>query len=320
MIELVVILVTILLSAFFSGTETAVIAASKVRIKARAKRGGWRAGILEGMIEKPELFLSVVLVGNNISIIVCTAVATSLAVSLFGDSGVTLSTIIMTPVLLIAGEVIPKAAFLYHADRVSILTAPVLRFFYYLLWVIVIPVKYLSRVLLRLTHLSGERFNLISTREELIYLYGRGREKDAVKREHLILNRVLRFGNKVVGDLMVPVSRVVSFSSSATVEEAVEVANRHTYSRYPIFSSPRNITGIVSLFDLLGLDGGEELSSVAHQPVYVSRDTPAEELLVKLKDAAMHMSVVVDRHNRALGIITLEDVLEDLMGDISSEF
>jgi putative hemolysin len=317
----VVIVATIILGAFFSGTETAVVAASRVRLKARARRGRWRARILEGMIEKPELFFSTVLVGTNLSIIICTAAATSLAVTFYGDSGATVATVVMTPLLLILCEVIPKSAFLYHADRISILMAPVLKFFYCILWLIIMPVTLFTRVLLRFTNSSEERFKLISTREELIYLYGMGREESTVKRERLIMNRVLRFGNKIVGDLMVPLDEVVSFSSRATVEEAVDVANRHPFSRYPIATSVYdNVTGIVSLFGLLGLDGGEELSSVAHKPIYTSKEARAEELLVRLKDAALHMAVVVDRNNRALGIITLEDILEDLVGDISSEF
>ena len=319
---LLIIVCTSLLAGFFAGSETAVVSCSKVRLRHKAERGVRRARILEGLLENPELFFSVVLVGTNIAVIVCTAVATALSIDLFGESGVAVATIVITPLLLIAGEVIPKSAFLYHADRVSLLTAPLLRFFLYLLYPIVMPATLLTRFLLFVTGSREKRFNLLNSREELIYLYRRGRgEGTTERRERLIIDRVFEFGKVRARELMIPFDRVVSIPVTASIEQVVEEANKHTYSRYPVLSKDkREVIGIVSMFDLIGLDGGERLSDVMHEPLFADEGELAVKLLLRMKDEALHMAIVVDRDGRTIGILTLENILESIVGDIENEY
>ena len=319
---LIVIIVTVALAAFFAGSETAVVSCSKVRIRYRADSGSWRARSLERLLSVPERFFSIVLVGTNFAVIVCTAAATSLAVRYFHDSGPLVATVVMTPLLLIIGEVIPKSAFLYHADRVSIIVAPVLTFFSYVLFPLVEPATLLTRALMKLTRSKEHRFDLLTTREELIYLYRRGKKEGSVeKRERLIIDRIFHFRRVAAAELAVPIDRVVSFPVTTSVAEVVEEANRHTYSRFPIVSMEEGrICGVISLFDLLGLDGGEELSTVMHPPFFVQEDESAEKLLVKMKDEALHMAVVVGAGGEIRGIVTLEDILENIVGEIANEY
>lgn len=319
---LLVIIATVLLTGFFAGSETAVISCSKVRLKHKAERGIRRARILERLLEKPELFFSIVLVGTNMAVIVCTAAATVLSVNLFGENGVVVATIVMTPLLLIAGEVVPKSAFLYHADRVSLLAAPLLRVFLYLLYPIVAPAMLLTRFLLVVTGSREKRFNLLNSREELIYLYRRGREEGTVeRRERLIIDRVFAFGRVRAKELMIPIELVISIPSTASIEQIVEEANKHTYSRYPVLSETGGeVVGIISMFDLLGLDGGEELTDVMHEPLFAAEDEPAVKLLVRMKDEALHMAVIVDTAGKTKGILTLENILENIVGDIENEY
>jgi putative hemolysin len=319
---LLVIIVTVLLTGFFAGSETAVISCSKVRLRHKAERGVGRARILERLLENPELFFSVVLVGTNLSVIVCTAAATALSVSLFGENGVAVATIVMTPLLLIAGEVVPKSAFLYHADRVSLLVAPLLRFFLYLLYPIVAPAVLLIRFLLLVTGSREKRFNLLNSREELIYLYRRGKEEGTVeRRERLIIDRVFAFGTVRAREIMIPFERVVSIRVTDSIDQVVEEANKHTYSRYPVLSEDgREVVGVISMFDLLGLDGGEEVANVMHEPLFATEGEPAVKLLVRMKDEALHMAVIVDETGETRGILTLENILETIVGDIENEY
>ena len=319
---LLVIVATMLLTGFFAGSETAVISCSKVRLRHKAERGVKRARILEGLLENPELFFSIVLVGTNIAVIVCTAAATALSVRFFGENGVVAATIVMTPLLLIVGEVIPKSAFLYHADRVSLLAAPMLRFFLYLLYPIVAPATLLTRFLLIVTGSRGKRFNLLNSREELIYLYRHGKEEGLVeRRERLIINRVFEFGRVRAGELMIPFERVVSVPVTASIDQVIEEANKHTYSRYPVLSEGgEEVAGVISMFDLLGLDGGEQISEVMHEPLFAEEDEPAVKLLVRMKDEALHMAVIVDGDGGTKGILTLENILENIVGDIENEY
>jgi putative hemolysin len=319
---LVIVILTMLLTGFFAGSETAVVSCSKVKLRHKAKRGVRRARTLENLLGEPELFFSVVLVGTNISVIVCTAAATALAVRLFGESGVLVATIVMTPVVLIIGEVIPKSAFLYHADRVSLFITPLMKFFTFALYPLVLPATLLTRFLLVVTGSKEKGFNLLNSREELIYLYRRGKKEGAVeRRERMIIDRIFNFGRVQVKELMVPMERVIAFPVSSSIEQVVEEANRHTYSRFPVVSEKGDrVVGIISMFDLLGLDGGEQVSAVMHPPFFAPEDESAGKLLVRMKEEALHMAVIIGETGEAKGILTLENILENIVGDIENEY
>lgn len=319
---IVVILAGVAIAAFASGSETAVVSCSKVRLHARVAAGSRRAKALERLVNAPEYFFSVVLVATNLGVIVCTAAATALAVRGFGASGAAVATAVMVPVILVFGEVIPKSVFLYHADGVSIAVAPFLELLSYVIWPIAMPAALLVRALMRLVGARSRRMNILSTREELIYLYRTGKkEGDLERRERLIIDRVFQFGSVTARDLMVPMGHVVSFPVTASVDEVIAAVNRHTYANYPIVSPADGaVVGIVSLFDLLGLDGGEKLSSVMHAPYFAKETDSAERLLVAMKDEAIRMAIVAGERGEARGIVTLENILESIVGDVAHEY
>jgi len=318
--SILIIILMLFFSFFFSGSETAVLSCNKVKLRSRAKSGSWRAGIVERFLESPERFFSVVLVGNNLVNIICTVVATALAISYFGDRGVLIATLVVTPLVLIFGEVVPKAVFLYHADRLSTVVAPYLRAMQYILWPVVMPVTGIARLITGRSPDEERKMNLIATREELIYLYSRGREPgDVEKRETDMIDRVFNFRVMRAGDLMIPMDRVKTFPVTSSVDEVRARADAASFSRYPLVSPETGrVAGVISLFDLLGLDGGERLSSVMHRPFTSSADEPAERLLIRMKDDPLHFAVVMDRDGEALGIVTLEDILENIVGDIAT--
>ena len=322
LVATLVIVATVFLAAFAAGSETAVVSCSKVKLHTRARSGFWRARILERLINSPEYFLSVVLVATNLAVIVCTAAATDLAVTLFGDSGAAIATAVTVPLLLIFGEVIPKSVFLYHADRVAIVVAPLLQMLAYLLTPLVWPATLLVRILLKIAGAESQRFNILSTREDLIYLYRTGKKEGALEqRERLIIDRVFRFESVQAKHLMIPMERVVSVPVTASVDEVIAEANKHSYSRFPIVSpSDGRVVGIVSLFDLLGLDGGEKLAAVMHKPFLIRETESAERLLVMMKNEALHMAVVVGDRGEMRGIVTLENILENIIGDICNDY
>ena len=319
--SLVLILLTMLLSAFFSGSETAIVSCSKVRLHSRARQGSWRARLLKKLLSPPEYFFSIVLVGTNLAVISCTALATGLAVRHFGDSGSLMATVVMTPVLLIFGEVIPKSAFLYHADQVSIKVAPVLRVMSIILFPLVLPATLFARLMSKLTGAGEGRSDMLGSREDLVYLYRRGKvEGDLEERDRRMIDGVFSFGTRRARELMIPMDKVISFPVNASVDEVVEEANRHTFSRFPLVSpNDGSVVGIISLFDLLGLDGGERLATVMHKPLTVSEDESAERLLIRMKSEPLHFAVVTSGE-KAMGIITLENILESIVGDISNEY
>jgi putative hemolysin len=239
----------------------------------------------------------------------------------FGDSGSLVATLVITPVLLIFGEVIPKSAFLYHADQVSIKVAPALRVMSIILFPLVFPATLLARFMSRLTGAGEGKLDMLGSREDLVYLYRRGKvEGDLEERDRRMIDGVFSFGKKRVRELMIPMDDVISFPVNASVDEVIEEANRHTFSRFPLVSPhDGSIVGIISLFDLLGLDGGERLATVMHKPLKVSEDESAERLLIRLKDEPLHFAIVTSGE-KSKGIITLENILESIVGDISNEY
>jgi len=316
----VVIFLTMILAAFFSGSETAVVSCSKVRIRHRSKAGSRAARIVEWFLEKPEKFFSTVLVGTNVSVIVCTASATALAVYFLGSSGPVVATAVMTVVILVFSEVIPKSLFLHYADRIALLAAPGLKFFYYLLWPVVFPSMILVRAVLRLTGSEGRGYSLLSSREEIIYLYTAGKNIPVEQTESMIMDRILRFKKLNLRDIVIPFDRVVSFPVNMIVEDAIKEANKYSYYRFPVVSPDgEKVLGIISLFDLLGLDGAERLSRVMHPPLFARVDESVEKLLVRMKRESMHMAVIKDEEDRVIGIVTLENILESVVGNIYSE-
>ncbi len=317
-----VIIVTIIMSAFFSGSETAVVSCSRVKVRNKAKEGSFRARVLENFLASPQFFFSIVLVGTNLAVIICTAEATSVAIRLFGKNGPVIATIVMTPLLLVLGEVIPKVSFLYHSDRISLFVAPILKIFSYILWPLVVPASLLAEIPAKISGRSGEKANLILTREELIYLYSGTKDKGKItQREQKIINGVFHFGVVKAADLMLPISEVISFPYTTSISEVVEAANKYPYSRYPLVSPDSgNVIGIISLFDLLGVESGEKLTSLMHKPFYAAEDELAESLFVRMKNEALHFAIVVDKEGNSKGILTLENIIENIVGDIASEY
>ncbi len=311
-----VILGGIFLAAFAAGSETAVVSCSKVRLAALARGGSWRARSLENLLAKPERFFSVVLVATNVAVIFSTVAATDLSVHFFQERGAAVATAVMVPVLLIFGEVIPKSLFLYHADRVAVAVAPGLRLLEIVLWPLVAPASALVRALLGAGKMGSSKFNILSSREELIYMYSIGKRKaEMEEREHLIINRVFRFGEVKVRELLLPMDNVVHCSENESVNDVIARIEKYPYSRFPVVSSDgKKIVGVITIIDLLGLDGGEKVSSVMRKPLFALASDSAEKLLIQMKDEATHMAVVIGDRGQTLGIVTLEDILESIVG------
>jgi putative hemolysin len=204
---------------------------------------------------------------------------------------------------------------------VSVKIAPLLRIMSIILSPLVLPATLLARFVSKLSGTPGGKMDMLSSREELVYLYRRGKiEGDIEQRERRMIDGVFKFGNRRAGELMVPLEGVVSFPVNSSVDEVIEESNKHTFSRFPLVSpNDGRIVGIISLFDLLGLDGGERLANVMHRPLEVSEDESARRLLFRLKDEPLHFAVVTSGE-KATGIITLENILESVVGDISNEY
>ncbi len=319
------LVLSVLAQVFFVGAEVALSACDRNRLRARAAGGDPRARRAERMLAAPQVTRATTLVGANLAMLI--------AVLLVGveleAAGVTplWSPLIVVPPMLVLGHLVPKAIVQAHADAVVDGFAGPLRFASFVLRPIVVVVGGYAGLLTRLTR--TERKHAFVTRDELAMLIESDPETDKPEisaDEREMIAKVFELSEYKVGELMVPLSEVTALPEDAPVAEAaLEVADKQ-HSRMPIYQSRvDHIVGIVHVFDLLqaasrGKSEGKTIASLAHPPIYVPQTMKASDLLVQLQAGQQHLAIVVDEYGGAVGICTIEDLLETIVGDIDDEY
>ncbi|MEO7732807.1 MAG: hemolysin family protein, partial [Kofleriaceae bacterium] len=315
----------VLLQAFFVSAEGALAGCDRNRLRARVAAGDLRAGRAERMLAVPQVTLATTLVGSTLAMLI--------AVLLIGLElvvrGITplWSPLIVVPPLLVLGHMVPKAIVQSHADSVVDALAGPLRLASFVLRPIVVVVGGYASLLTRLTR--SDRKNAFVTRDELARLIERTPESDKPDisaDERAMIANVFELSEYNVGELMVPLSEVTALPEDAGLAEAaLEVADKQ-HSRMPIYRSRvDDVVGIVHVFDLLqaasrSKSEDKTVASLAHPPIYVPQTMTASDLLVQLQTEQQHLAIVVDEYGGAVGICTIEDLLEIIVGDIDDEY
>jgi CBS domain containing-hemolysin-like protein len=309
----------VLAQAFFVAAEVALSACDRGALHARAEAGGGRAGRAERMLAVPQVTLATTLVGANLASLVAVLV---LALELW-QRGVSplWAPLLVVPPLLVLGHVVPKAIVQAHADRLVDLIASPLRFASFVLRPLVLLVGGFAALLTRLTH--TDRKKAFVTRDELALLIESEPQTDKPEisaDEREMIANVFELSEYKVGELMVPLSEVTALAEDTNVGEAAhEVADKQ-HSRMPIYRSRvDDVVGVVHVFDLLGNDG-KTVAELAHAPLYVPETMRASDLLVQLQTERQHLAIVVDEYGGAVGIVTIEDLLETIVGNIEDEY
>lgn len=310
------------LSAFFSGSETAFTAANKFRMGYLSKSSP-RARKVKELLEEPEKFISTLLLCNNLVNVSLSAIATALAIRLFGNEGVLFATLAVTVCLLIFGEITPKTIAAYHADKIALTIVPVMdllvRCFYPIVRLIIFLCLFLTRTL-GLTRQSGDNG---LTEEELEALIEKGAEEAGVEREKQdMLLSVLLLDRITLGDIMVPWRDVVSLDINASPEEVMGRIRETNFSRYPVYEGDvQNVVGFVHVKDILQVSGSERLNlkSLLRPPQFAPEFRTIRDQLAFFKKERSHMTIVVNEYGHVIGLVTLEDVIEEIVGDIVDE-
>jgi Mg2+/Co2+ transporter CorB len=321
--------VLVVISAFFSGSETALTAASKARMLQLEKSGDHRAGIVGLLIQNRERLIGALLLGNNLVNILASALATSFFLTLFGQAGVAYATVVMTLIVLVFGEVLPKTLAIGDPDRISRLVAPALRPIVAVLSPVVTAVQYIVRGLINLAGgVAPDGGTFVSATEEI-----RGQvdllhaEGSVVKAERDRLGGLLDLGELDVSDVMVHRTSMHSINAAEPPEKIVDEILASPYTRIPIWESePENIIGIVHSKDLLrtlkavgGKLGDIDVRSIAAKPWFVPDTTSLSDQLNSFLKRKAHIALVVDEYGAVQGLLTLEDILEEIVGDIADE-
>ena len=328
-----VILGCIVLSAFFSGSETALTAASRARMHALEKNGDRRAARVNRLLSIRPRFIGAMLLGNTIVNIGSSAYATSLLVALFGDRGVLYATILMTALLLVFAEVMPKTLAITFPDRFSLFSAPIAAFFVAIFGPVLAGVEAIVRVALRLIGIPAGGEAMLGGHEELksaVDLMHREGGVDRADRD--MVGGLLDLRDLAVSDVMIHRTKMRSICADLAPDELVREVLASPYTRMPLWrGEPENIIGVLHAKDLLrALDatGGDQarvdvtkvdVSKVALEAWFVPDTTSLQDQLQAFLKRKTHFALVVDEYGEVMGLVTLEDILEEIVGDIKDE-
>ena len=313
--------VLLLLQGFFSGSEIALVNADKLRLRHLANRGERGAQLVLKMFRRPEVVLGTTLVGTNMSLVALTTLGTLLMIRIFGTVGDFIAFLVYTPIFLIFGEVVPKSVYQQKADLLAPRIIFPLRFFSWLFYPVVFLFSGLARIAVRLLGIKASHQSLFITREQVrLILEGaeRAADLDVFDRDRLI--RAVRFADKTVGEVMIPIGEVTMVSRGQSTTEAVKIARRHGYFRLPIYKDePGQIVGVLALNIWMLLDPDltkKPMAELCTPVLYVVENQPVDEILDELHNRDDHMAIVIDEFGSAIGMITLEDVLEQVVGEV----
>jgi len=328
-IAIAVVIASVALSAYFSGTETAMTAASRARMFGLERNGDKRAAIVNRLLGTRARFIGAMLLGNTIVNIGSSALMTSVLTRAFGDAGVLVATVVMTVLLLVFGEVLPKTIAINMPDRMARVVAPPAAFFVSLFTPVLFCVEAFVGRILRLFGLgAGENAELMSPYEELKSAVDLLHQEGGVEREHRdMFGGLLDLEALTVEDVMIHRTKMRSIDSGLPPLEIVREALASPYTRLPLWKDqPENIVGVLHAKDLLrelfaanGDASKLDVPAIASPPWFVPETTSLKDQLQAFRDRKAHFALVVDEYGSVMGLVTLEDILEEIVGDIRDE-
>ncbi len=330
MFELGLIAFLLVCSAFFSGSETGLTAVSRARIYQLVQEGHARARKVLHLREHKEQLIGGILLGNNLVNIAATAVSTGLAIQYFGDEGIFYVTIIMTIVVLVFAEVMPKTFAIQQPERVALAVAPMLTVIVRLFSPVTLAVQWLINKLFRMVGVDIHKKDVLVSASDVIRgtIELQHKEGDIVKQEKDMLGGILDLEEVEVGDIMVHRKQIEMINADAPVRDIIRQVTFSTHSRLPFWKDdPDNIIGLLHVRDMFKLLAENPPEKITHSmiqgalsdPWFVPETTMIGEQLLEFRRRRRHFAHVVDEYGAFLGIITLEDILEEIVGEISDE-
>ena len=315
------IVILLLLKGFFSGSEIALVNCDKVKLNARANQGHKGAKSVLRLFRTPDVLLGTTLVGTNIATVALTTLGTLAMIRAFGPQGDLYAFLVLTPLLLILGEIVPKSVFQQKSDLIAPIAIYPLRVFSFLFYPIVFVFSRIARSVARIVGAGKTEQNLFSTREQIravVEMAERTSSVDAFDRGRI--KRVIRFAETTVAEAMIPAAEITAININRSMKRAIAMVRKRGYNRLPVYTrNTSNIIGVVTLstWDLLDPELPEKsLEELMKPALYISPYQTIDQLLPVLRDREDHIAIVVDEFGSAIGIITMEDILEEVVGEI----
>ena len=322
--QIIILLILLALSAFFSSNETALMSVNKIRLRSLADEGNKRAAMALDILENqtPKL-LSAILIGNNIVNISASSLATTLAYS-FGGYMVSIVTLILTVLILIFGEITPKNYATINAEKITLRYIPIFKFLMTIMTPVIFIINLFSRGVMRLMRVDPDAASKAMTEEELRTIVDVSHEDGVIESdEKEMIYNVFDLGDATAKDIMVPRVHVTFADVESTYDELIEIFREDKFTRLPVYKdSQNNIVGIINMKDLLLYDKNEEfvIDRFLRKPHFTYETKSISDLLVEMKDSTFNIAIVLDEYGDMAGLITLEDILEEIVGEIHDEY
>ncbi len=323
-IQLVTILVLVGLSAFFSSAETAFTTVNRVRMKALADEGNSRASAVLTVLDHYSKMLSTILIGNNIVNLTASSLTTILASKVFGSYAVGIATGILTLTILIFGEIIPKNTAMIYSDKISLIYAKIILFLMKIFTPVVFIIDRLSMGISRLLHIDMSKKGSVMTENELKTYVDVSHEDGVIESEEReIIYNIFDFSDAVAKDIMIPRIDMVSIGLDMGYEEVLNIFKEYMYTRLPVYENDKdNIVGLINIKDFILLSDKEhfQVKDILREAYYTYEYKKTADLMIEMREITANVAFVLNEYGATVGMITLEDLLEEIVGEIRDEY
>lgn len=325
LVQLLLLILLLIMSAFFSASETSLMSLSKIKVRHMVEEDIKGAKLVERLVEKPDKLISSVLVGNNIANIASSALATALTMELFKGNAVAIATVVMTILILIFSEITPKSLAAQNADRVALFVARPLSLIVSIINPVVVILTKITNFLVRLLGGKANADSPFITEEELKSMVNVSHEEGVLEiEEKQMIYNVFEFGDLQIKDVMIPRTDISAIDVKANFNEIMEIIKEDKYSRYPIYDeSIDNIIGILNVKDFIYSQHNENdfnIFNYMREPYFTYEFKKITEFFREIKKERNHMAIVIDEYGGTAGILTLEDLIEEIVGEIEDEY
>ena len=314
----------LVLSALFSSSETALTTVNRIRIRTLARQGDKRAMTLLAVLQNPEKMLSVILIGNNVVNLYASSLATTVTLSLFGSKLVGVATGILTLAVLVFGEVAPKTMASRNAEQIALRAAGPVKCLMWLFTPLVFVVNNLARLVMKLFGADRPGKRELMTAEELRTIVQVGHEDGVIENsERKMIDNVFDFGDRSARDIMIPRIDMTCIDVEAGYDELMEVVREEKYTRIPVYKeSADTIVGILNIKDLLfrAQDKPFRIAELMRKPLFTYEQKKTSELMVEMRKNYTNLAIVLDEYGVTAGMVTMEDILEEIVGEIRDEY
>ena len=322
--QIIILIILLLLSAFFSSAETALTTVNRIRMRSLAEDGNSRAACVLKVTDDSGKMLSAILIGNNIVNLSASSIATSLALDMWGSVGAGIATGILTLLILIFGEISPKTIAAINAEKISLSYCNIIYWLMKLLTPVIFILNKLSIAFLFLLRVDPNAKDKAMTEEELRTIVDVGKETGVIEsEEHEMINNVFDFGDAQAKEVMVPRIDMTFANIDCTYDELIEIFKEDKFTRLPVYKETTdNVIGIINMKDLLLYDPKDSFNirDYLRKPHFTYEYKDISELLVEMRESTFNIAIVLDEYGEMTGLITLEDILEEIVGEIHDEY